>query len=186
MKKSDRIGVVLGGGTSSKRSRLPYDPKTRIKKALQLLKNNQIQKLILSGKCSYGNPKTTEAKLYQEYLIKQGVNKNKLILEEQSRDTIGNAVYSKKIIIKQKLPKTIIVITSNYHLKRALMIFKHIFGEEYKIIGVSSKPILLHVLLRSFNEWKKQEIDKLLLAEVPIGDHNKAEKFIKKYLPVYE
>lgn len=185
MKKSDGIGVVLGGGIS-KKNKLTYDPKTRIKKALQLLKNNQIQKLILSGKCSYGNPKITEAKLYQEYLTKQGVNRNKLILEEQSRDTIGNAIYSKKIILKQKLPKNIIVITSNYHLKRALMIFKHIFGKEYNITGVSSKPILLHVLLRKFNEWKKKEIDKLLLAEVSIGDHNKAEKFIKKYLPMYK
>ena len=185
MKKSDSIGVVLGGGIS-KRGKLLYDSKTRIKKELQLLKTNKVQKLILSGKCSYGNRKTTEAKLYQEYLVKRGVNRDKLILEEQSTDTIGNSVYSKKIIIKQKLPKNIVVVTSNYHLKRALMVFKHIFGKEFNITAVSSKPILLHVLLRKFKEWEKKEIDALLLAEVPIGDHNKAEKFIKKYLLKYK
>ena len=151
-----------------------------------LLKNNEIQKLILSGGCSYGDSKKTEAKLFQEYLSKRRVKKNILILEEQSRDTIGNAVYSKKTIIKQKLPKKIILITSNYHIKRALMIFKHIFGNGYNITGVSSKPILPHVLLRKLKEWEKKEIDELLLAEVPFSNHTKAEKFIKKYLPMYK
>ena len=52
MKKSDKIGIVLGGGIS-KENRIPYDSKTRIKKALKLLKKNKIHRLILSGKCFY-------------------------------------------------------------------------------------------------------------------------------------
>ena len=185
MKKSDQIGIVLGGGIS-KRNKIPYDSKTRIRKALKLLKKNKIQKLILSGKCSYGVSKKTEAKLFQDFLIKRGINNNKLLLEENSRDTIGNAVYSKKIVIKHKLPKNIVVITSNYHLSRALMIFKHVFGNEYNITGVSSRPILPHFFLKKFKEWEKKEVNRLLLLKVPIGNHVKAEKLIKKHLPMYK
>ncbi len=49
-------GILLGGGIT-KQGKIPSDPKTRVKKALQLLKSNKISKLVLSGKCSYGNPK---------------------------------------------------------------------------------------------------------------------------------
>ena len=43
-----KLGIVLGGGIT-KRGKIPLNAKTRIRKALKLLKNNTIQKLILSG-----------------------------------------------------------------------------------------------------------------------------------------
>jgi uncharacterized SAM-binding protein YcdF (DUF218 family) len=169
-----KLGIVLGGGIT-KRGKIPLNAKTRIRKALKLLKNNTIQKLILSGKAAYENPKKTEAKLFQEYLLKKGINKNRLILEEKSTDTITNALYSKKIVIKNKLSKEIILITSDYHMERSLMIFRHVFGEKYQITGKPSITLRLHRKLK-FIEWEKKEFIKALFLPIHLGDHKKIEK----------
>ncbi len=178
-------GILLGGGIN-KRGKLPHDPKTRVEKAYHLLKEGYIDSLVLSGKCSYGNPKLSEAELYFNYLTERGIPKEKLIIEKESRDTIGNAVYSKKIFLKKKLPqKKIVLITSDYHIKRALMIFTHIFGNEFSFVGISSKPFILHKISLMLREFECKELDNLVLSKVKIGDHNKAEELIKKYLPMY-
>ncbi|HLC47302.1 MAG TPA: YdcF family protein [Candidatus Nanoarchaeia archaeon] len=179
------IGILLGGGISGKR-RLPHDPKTRVEKAYHLLKEGYIQFLILSGRCSYGNPELSEAKIYFDYLIEKGIPKERLILEEDSRDTVGNAVFSKKIFLKNKLPqKKIVLITSDYHMKRALMIFTHVFGNGYSFIGISSRPFILHKIALLLKEFEHKEIERLVFSEVRIGDHDKAEELIKRYLPRY-
>ena len=157
MKK--RVGIVLGGGISN--GSLTANAKTRIQKALQLLRENKIQMLILSGKKS--SSKRTEARLYYEYLVKNDVcKKSLLILEEKSEDTLGNAVCSKEIIVKKKLPKNIVVITSDYHLDRAIMLFKKIFGKGYHVTGIGSATPSSRFL--ALKEWLKKQIDKVRLA----------------------
>ena len=183
MKKDYTIGILLGGGISN-RGKLPYDPKTRAKKALKLFRQKKIQKLILSGKASNGNPVKTEAKLYLEYLMKKGVGRDSLILEEQSSDTITNAIYSKELILREKLPKKIILITSKHHLSRALMIFKHIFGKNFNINGVGSNSIISFLFINRLKELEKRVIDDAILLEVSIGNHKKAKSLIKKLMNI--
>ncbi len=164
VKKIDSVGIVLGGGISSD-CKLSYDAQARIKKALRLLKDNRVQKLILTGRSSFIDREKTEAVVYADYLLKNEIKRNQLILEEQARDTIGNAIYSKKIILKRNLPNIILIITSKYHLKRALLIFNHIFGTGYTIMGIGCSSSLFRFL--SFvKELEKTELDQLLLTEV--------------------
>jgi uncharacterized SAM-binding protein YcdF (DUF218 family) len=172
------IGVILGGEITN-RGKISKDALSRVKKGLKLFKQDKINKFVLSGGFTNQKfPKLSEAKLFKDYLIKHGVPKNKIILEEESKSTLGNAVYCKKLFVKKKLAKRITLITSDYHMGRALGLFKHVFGKQYKITPVRSKPFLAYKIQNMFAELESYGVDELFLAKVPQGKHEKAEKLL--------
>lgn len=87
--------------------------------------------LIISG----ANPN-----LNKDYLKKiLGLSRFKnIIIENRSKNTIQNAIETKKIIQKLKI-KSILLITSSIHLPRAYLIFKFILGGKFKIYRMPVK-----------------------------------------------
>lgn len=82
----------------------------RLNLALQLINEQKIDKIIVSG----GKPKfeidITEAELMYNYLIEKGVSADMLVKEEKSKSTFGNAKYS--VPIAKELGATRIIIVS--------------------------------------------------------------------------
>ena len=115
-------------------------------------------------------------------LLEKGVRKSSLLLEEKSKDTIGNAVFSKDIVLKKKLGTDVVVITSNYHLRRALSIFRHVFGSGFIVTGKASHGYFLHRFRVILREWEEKQLETLLLETIPMGDHKKALKFVYKHV----
>jgi len=185
MEEKEVTGILLGGGITNK-GKISADALTRSKVALKLLQKNKIQKLVLSGGFTNKQfPKLSEARLFVKYFTKKGINRKKLILEEKSKDTLGNAIYCKKLFVKEKLLKKIILITSNYHMSRSLTVFQHVFGEEYSFIGKKSKPFIVHKIQNQLKEMESTGLDDLFLSQFKSGDHKKAEKLLVKELPIY-
>lgn len=62
---------------------------SRLEKALEMAERFPDAKLILSG----GDVKTefTEAAVMKEWLVEQGIEETRLLLDEEARDTHGNA-----------------------------------------------------------------------------------------------
>lgn len=120
----------------------------------KLLKNKNIFgniSVILSGRkgarMDY-KPPITEARAMKKYLEKSGWQ-SKIYIEEKSLDTIGNAYFSKQIIDKNGWRK-ILVITSDYHMKRTRWIFRKIFNKKYNIKFFSAPSV-------KFNEKQGKE-----------------------------
>lgn len=183
------FGILLGAGISYS-GELPYDAKTRVKKAYKLLKRDKIQKLILSGGFTSSKfPKISEAKLYEIFLTSKGIPKKNLIMEENSLDTLGNAIFSKKLILKNNLTKDgrkeIALITSSFHMKRSLFVFQYIFGDSFTFTPFRSFPLSTGTLIRKFKEFKKFEATRLFFTNIQKGDHLKSEKLLKTILPLY-
>jgi len=78
------------------------------------------------------------------------VPKEDIVLEMHSKSTRENAVLSKRILLRKGVGD-IILVTSPYHLPRASVVFKEVFGENFRIKAVASdfRPAL-HVSL-----WKR-------------------------------
>ncbi|HLD89332.1 MAG TPA: YdcF family protein [Candidatus Nanoarchaeia archaeon] len=132
MKKNaeNKVIVVLGYKTEGKsiqtlESRLDTTIKFSIK--------NRINKICLSGGKSRN---TTEAEAMKTYL-KEKVKGKQLITEKKSKDTLQNAVFSRRIIDKMRAG-TIIIVTSYLHAPRAKLIFKKIF-KNHNLIFVPSE-----------------------------------------------
>lgn len=97
--------VVLGGAESD-----------RVGRAAQLFKAGEASQVICSG---YG-----DAAVNKFFLIKAGVPTKDIQLEAQSRTTRENAEFSIPLL-RALGARRVIIVTSWYHSRRALMCFEH-------------------------------------------------------------
>ena len=106
--------------------------KYRLDRAVSYLKENDNTLVIVSGGQG-ANEKATEASVMKEYLVNNGINENRIIIEDKSNTTKENLINSKKIIGNDK---SIGIVTNNFHMYRALLI-----GKKYKVnaVGIPSK-----------------------------------------------
>ena len=88
----------------------------RMKQTLNLYKLNPQSMIIASGGMPHGG--ITESYVIREWLIKNGVPKEQVLIEDSSKDTVGNAFYSTKILEKLKT-ESVTIITSASHIRRA-------------------------------------------------------------------
>ncbi len=111
--------VVLGGG-SYNTGILKEDSMKRLLTGFILHKRYGLP-IILSGGASIG--KLPEAEVMKQVLEELGVDKKEIITEVRSRDTLENAKYVKEIC-KERNFKKIVLITSAYHMRRAVETFR--------------------------------------------------------------
>ena len=108
--------VVLGCRVKDKKPSLAL--KERLDKTYEYLNENKELNCILSG---------------GQYLVKKGIDKKRLYLEDQSTSTRENILFSYKIIEKENLNKAITIITNEFHEYRAQTIASHLNIESYAI-----------------------------------------------------
>lgn len=104
----------------------------RLDRAVSYLKENDNTLVIVSGGKGINEP-ATEASVMKEYLVNNGINENRIIIEDKSNTTKENLINSKKIIRDNT---SIGIVTNNFHMYRALLI-----GNKYKVnaVGIPSK-----------------------------------------------
>jgi len=178
--KGFKIGILLGGGLNNK-GRLNEISRKRVRLAYNLLKENLIEQIIVCGKYSSKKKPYTESFLYKNYLLDRGIHTRQVILEPKARNTINAGVFSKEIMIGGRFQKKILLITSDFHIKRAINNFKYIFGNDYIIVGVSCKTPFITKTLKKISEIFKYQTDKRFLKTFMRGDHKKIKEFMKKY-----
>lgn len=137
MKTYDVI-LTLGNGLTDE-WRLPDIVSSRLKKIADLYFQKTANKIIVCGRWSINwdiegmKPPTTEAEEMKKVLLSLGVSDKDILKEEWSKDTIGNAYFSKIKIIRHYNFKAILIVCSDFHLKRAQFLFKKILGHEYQM-----------------------------------------------------
>ncbi|GAB5045892.1 YdcF family protein [Thermodesulfovibrio sp. TK110] len=111
--------VILGGGTYSLDS-FTEDTSNRLLAGYRIYKKTKLP-VIVSGGAVEG--RIPDSAAMAEMLKKLGVESGKIIEETKSKDTAQNASYVSEIC-KEKNFKRVILITSAYHMERAVKIFK--------------------------------------------------------------
>lgn len=119
--------VVLGGLTDDRAalaSGLPsYNGASeRMHAAFEILRENKAKTMILSGGTMYPES-PSEAELLRRQLERWGADLSPVIVEGESRNTKENALFSARIL-KEKGAKSVLVVTSAFHMKRALACFE--------------------------------------------------------------
>ena len=137
--QTHEIGIVLGGGRTNS-GVLTELSKQRLKKACELYEHGVIVKVAaLGGHYSTYSPNAifferSGADIRKDYLHSHGVPFENIILVPNGRDTILEAFACREVIRKSEV-KRILIVTSDKHMKRALFIFRRIFGENFTIKG---------------------------------------------------
>jgi uncharacterized SAM-binding protein YcdF (DUF218 family) len=116
--KADCIVVLSAGSYNSKT--LDADSLNRLVSGYILFRKTHLP-IILSG--GYATSTTATADIMKNLLIEFGVNPKDIMVDAKSNDTNQNALNT-ALICKEHNFNTIILITSAYHMKRAVFLFK--------------------------------------------------------------
>ncbi|KAA5806402.1 MULTISPECIES: YdcF family protein [Thermoanaerobacterium] len=119
--KSNAI-IVLGCAVYGKNPS-PFF-KERLNEAIKLYKEGLGKYIIVSGGKGPGED-ISEAEAGKEYLLKNGITDNVVLMDDGSYSTLQNLENSKKIMDGKSL-KTAIIVSNKFHLKRASMIAKEV------------------------------------------------------------
>jgi len=134
------IAVVLGGGVTRDGGPNPSTLARADAAAADLADHPDIA-FIVSG--SHGNgpkPQTTEAEFMADRLAALGVERRRIFLEDESRDTVSNAAFVAERYLVKIAPRPVIVITSPFHVARSVETFRLVLGPGWPIRGHASAP----------------------------------------------
>lgn len=161
-RRADYI-IVLGAGVIG--TRVTPLLAARINRGIELLKYNPDAVLIMSGGQGPGED-IAEGEAMARYAEQNGVHTEKIIIEAKSTSTGENLLFSRELMEKDR-PR-IIVVTTAYHVFRALLLAKR---QGLKCVGFGAKTkwyFTLNALIREFAgylrlTWKRHTFAAVLI-----------------------
>lgn len=137
---TDAIVVLTGG-------------RGRVEEGIRLYRAGRARRLFLVGV----DPAVRKADLFSEKKGERGGED--VILEKASRNTLENALYSRDLIARYEI-RSVQLITSRYHMKRAVLIFRSVLPKD---IAVYPYPVDSKNLKQKW--WRHEGSFRLLLGE---------------------
>jgi uncharacterized SAM-binding protein YcdF (DUF218 family) len=108
----------------------------RVTRAAELMREGKAPVVVASGRRL--RPYAGIAELMQHDLIERGVPKEKIIVFPQDGDDARDEALALLPLVRQKNWHSIMIVTSNYHTRRARYIFRHIFPQDVELATVSA------------------------------------------------
>jgi len=130
--------IIVLANEMDKEGNLNLESESRIKLASDTYFNNPSATLITCGWNYRKDSKLFIGDVMKNYAVKLGVPFNKILTEINSRDTVGDAFFTKLNFLNSNKWGNILVITSDYHVFRTSKIFKFIYGSQYEINVIGS------------------------------------------------
>ena len=156
--------IVLGGAASSGilkiRGTLSLnDSSERLTEAVFLARRFPNAKLVFTGGAGSLIHKTVfpEADSAEYYFRKMGIDPSRIILEDKSRNTRENALFTKKLIKPKKGEKWLLV-TSAFHMSRSMGCFRQVnipviaWTVDYRTVGYSDRLAFFNSVSQGFSK----------------------------------
>ena len=127
------VVIVLANQMDSSGA-LNLESRARAEKAIKVLSEKKIPSIVTCGWAYRSDSDIKIANAFKAYIVNTlGMDPKRVITELNSRDTVGDAFFTKT---KLAIPcgwRKICVVTSEYHVPRTKEIFKFIYGDEFDI-----------------------------------------------------
>lgn len=118
------LAVVLGGGIDDGGAPLASTVK-RAQRAAQLAHERPELALIC------------EAAILRDLVVERGISADRIVFEDGSFDTLGNAVLVAARYLRLLEPRPLLLITSPFHLERAMETFRHVLGFTWQVQAIA-------------------------------------------------
>jgi len=116
--------------------------------------------------------------------IKHKISLKSLIQEPNSRDTVGDAVFTRRNIVDKKKFKKLAIVSSLYHLPRVKEIFEFVYGDSFDLTFFSSD-------FKSSKNYEESEQSSLndfrnTFSNIEKGNIKKIYKVLLNHHPLYK
>lgn len=133
LERSDAIIVISGD-----------EDLARLREGTRLWRDRWAPKLVFSGAARAGPVSNAEA--MRQRALAGGVPASAVLVDEEGADTYGNAIHTRRLMEASGL-RSAILVTSPYHLQRAIMTFDRVYqGSQIRLIGSAAPD----------SDWRKQ------------------------------
>lgn len=156
--------IVLGGGVTTD-CHLDASMQSRMDTAIQLFQLKKASKIILTGGPQDRRGRCLESEAMRQYALAQGIEETVLLKESLSLNTYQNAFNTVKIM-EQKGMKSALIVTTDFHSKRANNIFAR-YDIDYQMVNASNKTSGL----RLFKQLVKEQLILCFHAVVGVPNH---------------
>ncbi len=130
--------------------------KNRLDTAYGYLADNKASRIIVSGGQGDGED-ISEAEAMYQYLIRKGIEPERILKEDQSVNTHENLLFSKGLMAKGN--HNIVIVTNRFHIFRALGISKKLGMTGAEGLGAPADDILaLNYYVREFFAVVKDKV----------------------------
>ena len=122
--------------------------KFRLDSAYDYLMENEDTKVIVSGGMA-GSESRSEGSVMKDYLLQRGIAPDRILSEEESRNTTENIKLSSRYFDKEN--DEIGIVTNNFHIYRAMKLAKATDAADFYGIKVATSLISFpHYMLREY------------------------------------
>jgi len=141
------IAIVFGGDPGFERT----------SHAARLFRDGLVEALMVCG----GEPSPGDSALsLYEHAVRKGVPAEKIVMEDRSTSTRETVLFAKPILNDMGI-KSVTLVTSPYHQRRAYLVARRILGDDVRIINSPAQPSFW----RPDGWWKRWTSARIVLEE---------------------
>jgi len=112
----------------------------RIELGVELFRRKEYDFIITSGIDSLDDSHQKIGEVVADKIIEQySIEKNKVLVDVFSRDTVGDAFFLRRNVVLPRGISSITVITTEYHVERADIIFKNFFSPSICVTTIGTQ-----------------------------------------------
>ena len=149
-RKRDFDYVIIHGAGLLRGDQLSKLLRDRVDKAIAVYRKDPTPPKLIPSGGKGGDETISEAEAMRRYLLQQGIPEEDILLEDRSATTLENLRFSKQILDAREGRKYTALVTSNYHVYRALRYCRRI---GLKCTGIGSRVAFYYwpsALIREF------------------------------------
>ncbi|MSP50252.1 MAG: YdcF family protein [Alphaproteobacteria bacterium] len=151
--------------------------------AAKLVEELKIPYVVTCGWAYRNDTRIKIADAFKAYLVNLGLKSDRIITELNSRDTVGDAVFTRVNVAEPMGFSKVCVVTSNYHVDRTTKVFDFVYGSKFSV-GVKGAEVEFcdDVLAKELNS---ESAFNRTFSNVKVGDIDQIMEALKKNHPFY-
>lgn len=151
--------------------------------AAELARELEIPRVVTCGWAYRNDSKVRIADAFKDYLVSIGLKPECITTELNSRDTVGDAVFTRVNIIEPLGFSKFCVVTSNYHVARTKRIFDFVYGSKFSFDVKGAAVDFCSAVLSKEADSESAFIN--TFSNVQAGDIDHIMETLKKSHPFY-
>ena len=123
--------IIVLGNRINKSGKPNRESSSRMDVAIEAFYQKKAPYIITCGWAYRDDSSISIADAMKTYAVQKKVPEHVIFTEANSRDTVGDAYFTKTNIVSKNYWNKLLIVTSEYHAIRAYAIFKYIYGKEF-------------------------------------------------------
>ncbi len=135
--------IILGAKVNGDKVSLAL--KYRLDRAIQYMNKDDNIEVVVTGAKGY-NEQYSEASIMKQYLIDNGIDEKRIIIEDNSFSTFENLKNSYDIVGESK----VLIATNDFHIFRSILLANRVGFEAYPLSAKTPKVVKTQLYIREF------------------------------------